>query len=309
MDKWKVYTPYNKGTMIENENGQAFLCIQSHTSQAEFQKRFWRKWKPAKVIQQAEEWDTGMDIKAITSMSEEYYEHCGRVMLRSWKKNWSRVVPIYVYNEKNFRVKVTGALTKGWNLGNDFLAFQRRHQNSKVKTFAKKAYPIIDAMENLDCDRLMWLDADSVMLKAPPKPFFSLICPDDVLSAHFEVWHSWPSESDPDRMAHSCETGFFILNKRHPGFEFFKETYKRIYNTDDVQDIRRFYDGEVYGKTVQLCKEKGYKMMDLNPGKHKTPISRSIIAPYLAHYKAGLKDSIDFDSLLAEIEDSPDDEV
>ena len=49
-------------------------------------------------------------------------------------------------------------------------------------------------------------------------------------------------------------------------------------------------------------------MRDLNPGKHKTPISRSVIAPYLAHYKAGLKDSIDFDKILSEIEERPDTE-
>jgi hypothetical protein len=39
---------------------------------------------------------------------------------------------------------------------------------------------------------------------------------------------------------------------------------------------------------------KGYKMMNLNQGKHKTPISRSLIAPYMSHFKAGLKDRVDF---------------
>ena len=37
-------------------------------------------------------------------------------------------------------------------------------------------------------------------------------------------------------------------------------------------------------------------MLDLNAGHtHKTPIPRSVIGPYISHYKAGLKDSIDFD--------------
>lgn len=306
--KWKPYTQYSKFQSIVDGKGQKFLCMQDHVSQAEFQKRFWKKWKPLKDNATDTEYSS-MDIKAITSMDSDYYDHCGRVMLRSWKKNWSRFIPIYVYNEANFRIKVTGVLTKGWVLGNDYLAFQRRHTNSKVKTFAKKAYPIIDAMETLDCDRLMWLDADSVLKKVPPKPFFELLCPDDTLSCHFEVYHPWPSETDPDRLAHSCETGFFMLNKRHPGFQLFKETYARIYNRDEVQGLRRFYDGEVYGKTVQICRDAGHKVLDLNPGKHKTPISRSVIAPYISHYKAGLKDNVDFDKILAEIEAEPDDEV
>jgi hypothetical protein len=50
----------------------------------------------------------------------------------------------------------------------------------------------------------------------------------------------------------------------------------------------------VYGKTVEIMLNKGYKMLNLNPGKHKTPISRSVISPYLSHFKAGLKESVDF---------------
>lgn len=309
MEQWKPNTEYHVGVIVEHGDKQ-FYCHEKHFSQDEFNKRFWKKWK--KILTKTETDtgdDHGMDIKAFTSMDEKYYAHCGRVMLRSWKKNWSSAVPMYVYNENNFRVKVNGVITKGWNLGNDYLQFQRRHVNTKVKVFGKKAYSIIDAMENIKCDRLMWLDADSVMLKAPPVPFFELICPEDTLSAHFEVWHNWPTKEQPDRMAHSCETGFFVLNKNHPGFEMFKKTYTDIYNKDDTAGIRRFYDGEVYGKTVQICREAGHKMRDLNPGKHKTPISRSVIAPYLAHYKAGLKDSIDFDKILSDLENMPDTET
>ena len=42
--------------------------------------------------------------------------------------------------------------------------------------------------------------------------------------------------------------------------------------------------------------------MELNPGqKHKTPIPRSVMAPYIKHYKAGAKELYTSESLLEEL--------
>lgn len=239
----------------------------------------------------------GIRYAAMTSMNEAYYEHCGRAMLKSYKKNLSHIMPMHLYNEDYFQAKVKNITEMGWDLGDDYQNFQQRHGNPKIKIFAKKAFSIIHAMENIDCDRLIWIDADTLIESAFPLQLLELISPNNTLSTHFSVWHEWPAPNDAKRIAHSCETGFFIINKRHPGFNDFKNTYKDIYVNDKYQDIRRFYDGEVYGKTVDLLAAKGHKMLNLNPGKHKTPIPRSVIAPYIAHFKAGLKDGVTNDEL------------
>lgn len=237
---------------------------------------------------------------AHTSMDVSYYNKSGRHMLKSYSAHCGQVGPMYVYNEGEFDVKVKDTVAQGWKLGKEYDKFQARHPNKKVTTFSKKAFSIIHACENIDCDRLIWIDADCLFSQDLPRQLLELISPDDVLSTHFSVWHEWPSETDPDRIAHSCETGFFILNKRHPSFTHFVETYKDIYYNDKDQDLRRFYDGEVYGKTVEILESRGNKMLNLNPGRHKTAISRSVIAPYLAHFKAGLKDRINFDKFGSE---------
>jgi hypothetical protein len=226
---------------------------------------------------------------AITSMNQEYYNHCGRSMLGSFKRHWSHLLPLYVYNEDNFHVKIKTVSCLGWNLGKEYQKFQDRHSNEKIKTFAKKGFSIIDAMQNLKCEKLIWLDADTVIQTAIPQQLLDLISPSDTLSTHFSVWHQ-----DGNTEYHSCETGFFILNKTHPGFEDFCSTYKDIYHNDKSENLRRFYDGEVYGKTVELMQKQGHRMLNLNPGKHKTPISRSVLSPYITHFKAGLKDTVDF---------------
>jgi len=229
---------------------------------------------------------------AFTSMDKNYYDHCGRAMLRSYKKYWSEILKLFVYNEDGFEVKVKTVTPVGWNLGPEYHRFMKRHVNDKVLTFGKKGFTIIHAMQNLEAEKLIWLDADTIIEDILNQQLLELISPDDVLSTHFSVWH----EKDGITY-HSCETGFFILNKKHPGYNEFCQTYKSIYENDKTDGLRRFYDGEVYGKTVELMEAKGHKMMNLNPGRHKTPIPRSVLAPYITHYKAGLKERTDFDSL------------
>lgn len=235
----------------------------------------------------------------ITSMDQNYYKKIGKVMLTSYKHHWSDIMPMYVYNENDFVPKVKTINLMGWNLGQEYKNFMTRTQNSRVRTFAKKAYSIIHAMKYVDCDRLIWLDADTMIKEPIPRQLLDLITPDDVLSTHFGVKHK-----KNETTFFSCETGFFVLNKRHPDFDHFLKFYEKIYNENMSQGLRRFYDGEVYGKTVQMLEKSGTKMLDLNPEhKHKTPMPRSIIAPYITHYKAGLKERVDFDNM---VEPDPD---
>lgn len=227
-----------------------------------------------------------MKYAAITSMNKAYYDKCGYAMLASFKNKWGHLMKLHVYNEDNFDLGDESFVSMGWNLGEDYDNFQQRHTNNRVKTFAKKGFSIIHAMENLECDRLIWIDADVVITDYIPPNILDEISLDKFLSTHFMVWHS---KNNLDY--YSCETGFFILNKNHKGFEQFKNTYKDIYINDKTDGIRRFYDGEVYGKTVQIC--SGFRMKNLSPhDKVKTPIKRSILGPYLSHHKAGLKERI-----------------
>ena len=220
-------------------------------------------------------------------MNSAYYDHCGRSMLNSYKKHWSDIMPMYVYNEDNCGIKVKTVKTLGWHESPEYTDFQHRHTNSHVKKFAKKGFSVIDAMQNIDCDRLLWLDADTVIQNSIPMQLLEWISPNNVLSSHFSVWHS-----QDNRLWHSCETGFFVINKRHPGFSEFYTTYRNIYVNDETANLRRFYDGEVYGRTVDVMEDRGYAMQNLNPGKHKTPIGKSVLAPYITHFKAGVKDRV-----------------
>jgi hypothetical protein len=225
-----------------------------------------------------------MKFACVTSMNKTYFDRCGKYMLASYKE-YANHIPLYLYNE-DFTTDYTSNL-QGWNLGKDYEDFiQRWLLKSSVTKFAKKGFSIIHAMENIDCDRLIWIDADCILTKSLDIDLLKSITSKKTLSSHFSVYHM-----QDEKEYHSCETGFFILNKQHSKFEDFKNTYKSIYVKDDYKNLRRFYDGEVYGEAVNRL--NGPWMNNLNISKkYKTPISKSILKDYIKHYKGkGLKES------------------
>lgn len=237
----------------------------------------------------------------VTSMNQVYYEKCGRACIESFGAHWPQSIPLYVYNEDMLeppKNKWTHYLP--WSsMPSQYHNFTSRGPGHRTLQFGKKAFSIIHAMDHVDCDRLIWLDADVVTTMGVNTQLLDMITPDTVLSTHYGVKHSWPSDGDPDRVSFSCETGFLILNRRHAQFKAFRDRYLEYYDQDLGYDLRRFYDGEVYGAVVAELEAQGAEMLELNPGqKHKTPIPRSVMAPYIMHYKAGAKDPFDSESLL-----------
>jgi len=241
----------------------------------------------------------------ITSMNQEYFDKCGRACIETFRHFWPDEVTLYVYNEDMHKPKkYKNVVYVNWeDLGDNYTNFIERTSNSKVIQFSKKAFPIIHALENIDCDRLIWIDADVSTKMAVHPQLLEVISPADVLSSHYGVSHDWPSDTDSERKSFSCETGFFVVNKNNPFAQRMAARYREYYTHDLGYNLRRFYDGEVYGKVVSEMEELGAKMLELNPNqKHKTPIPRSMLAPYIQHYKAGVKDDLTNESILASID-------
>lgn len=237
----------------------------------------------------------------ITSMDNAYYNKVGRACIESFGAHWPKDIMLHVYDEG-----IVDAPKRKWieyrawdELGENFKNFCQRDINSRIQTFAKKAFSVIAGLRTIDVDRLIWLDADVITTYSINPQLLDMITPESVLSTHYGVQHEWPSDEDPERISFSCETGFFVVNRRHPQFESFVNRYEQYYMDNIGENLRRFYDGEVYGAVVREFEINGSKMMELNPGlKHKTPIPRSIMAPYIMHYKAGAKDPYDSQQLL-----------
>ena len=237
----------------------------------------------------------------ITSMDHAYYEKCGRACIESFNAYWPKDIPLYVYDEGiQNRPKFKSVYYQPWtNLGQEFQDFSLGQWTDRTLTFAKKAFSIMAGARDIDCDRLIWLDADVITLQGVNQQLLELISPANVLSTHYGVVHPWPTDADPDRTSFSCETGFFILNRQHAMFKHMMSRYQHWYMSGEGINLRRFYDGEVYGAVVKEMVSHGAYIMELNPEhRHRTPIPRSVMAPYIMHYKAGAKDPFTSEELL-----------
>jgi hypothetical protein len=237
----------------------------------------------------------------VTSMDHAYYEKCGRACIESFNAYWPNSIPLYVYDEGiQDRPKLKTVHYQPWtDLGKDYEEFIAGSWTSRTITFAKKAFSIMAGARDIDCDRLIWLDADVITLQGINQHLLDLISPLEVLSTHYGVLHPWPSDTDQTRFSFSCETGFFILNRRHAMFETMMNRYQNWYVTGKGNELRRFYDGEVYGAVIKEMENEGAKVMELNPEqRHRTPIPRSVMAPYIMHYKAGAKEPFNSEMLL-----------
>jgi hypothetical protein len=180
-------------------------------------------------------------------------------------------------------------------LPDSYFKFQQSDYKHRVKTFAKKGYSIIHAMENSKCDILIWIDSDVLTHTLVSTEFLENICNDSNLVTFLGVWH----EAN-EKKYFSCESSFFVLNKNHKNFLKFSNRYREYYDNRLTSNLRRFYDGEVLGATIKDLEHLG-GMRDLNPTTSKTPMPRSILKDHFSHLKAGLKDQDDLDSNILKI--------
>lgn len=225
-----------------------------------------------------------MRITAITSFNQTYYDQIGKKSVESFLNFWPDDIEIVCYVEEMSLSTSERLKTVDFSeLSKEYKNFQSSNEGKRVKIFAKKAYSIIHAMENLDTDFLIWLDADTITTQTVDREFLINLCKEDMLATFMGVTHY-----KNNKEYFSAETGFFILNKKHAGFKEFSKRYRDYYDKKITKNLRRFYDGEVFGAVVSDLKLT-YKFNDLCEKftkKYKTPLKRTPIGTFLVHYKA-----------------------
>jgi hypothetical protein len=236
-----------------------------------------------------------MKIEIITSFNESYYNLIGKDCVSSWLKHWPKELSLTCYVE-GFTLPPTERIKQISfdNLCKEYFEFQKSNENDRVKIFSKKAYSAIHAFENSDADYIIWIDADVITGKTVPLQFIESLC-NDKLAVYMQVYHYEPKGNETvSRMFISAETGFFIVNKKNKDFEKFVKRYREHYDKKLKDNIRRLYDGEVFGYVVNEVTDQN-NLNDLcreSSKKHKSPLKHTVLGEYIVHYKSkGSKDS------------------
>jgi hypothetical protein len=227
-----------------------------------------------------------MNIRVITSFNEKYYELIGKDSVESWLKYWPEELSLTCFVEEFSLPEQDRIIQIPFS---DFDQDYHRIQGSKIggqaRKFAKKAWSFIHAMEHIEADRIVWLDADVISQKSIPLDLLVSLLPDNVLSTHMGVTYDTKKDGTPGRWF-VPETGFFAINKQHEKFQLFSAEYRRRYVELDETNLRRFYDNDVYGYVFEQTEANGNDLCSNLEKKYKTPLSRTVLGDYIQHYKA-----------------------
>jgi hypothetical protein len=221
----------------------------------------------------------------ITGMSKTYYDNIGKSMLESWLKFWPRNFNLLIYSEDelSFLNSSNVRYVDLNSLGEPYIKFQKedyKKLNSRIKTFGKKAFPI---MKNLESNqgKLIWIDADVITLNCITIEWLDSLLPKNFFSCHLGV---------PQNEYYSVETGFFIIDLENKHKTEFLERYKNIYYNKDFSNMKKPYDGDTFGRIItEMKKITDFKYNDLSSKlEERSPFDR-VFRNKMTHLKAKKK--------------------
>lgn len=112
-----------------------------------------------------------------------------------------------------------------------------KKQSKKIVRLSYKAWIIHWALKNLNCERLIFIDADITANKD---------LPENLISNHDNLWSTlcfnYSANHDWAEYGHQVESGLQIFNKTHKDIDKFADKYISYYTTGEVYNLPRAYD-------------------------------------------------------------------
>jgi len=237
----------------------------------------------------------------ITSMNQAYWDHIGKYMILSFLKYAPLHFKIHLYAE-DITAELPQAdnlIVHDWNVdcNPSWEKFAANTQDAAAQKFGKKGWASIHAWENIEADRLVWLDADLLFLKEFNEEIFDLTLPEGKLIGLFD--HNYIAvkrgivETQP-----SAETGYVILDCNHKSFKSFVKQYRETYELPEKPDtLYRWWDNQICMLVANNHRPHVYDLSELrNKGaKTQTPLNHSPLAEYFIHQKGKSKKNLNED--------------
>ena len=217
-------------------------------------------------------------------MNQEYFDIVGKNMIDSFLQYTPDDFELHVYAENitsdiplNYKLKYYD-----WNITcyKDWLEFSKKTDDSKSIKFAKKGFAFLHALENINTEKLVWLDADILFLQETNKNIIDSTLPKDYMIGLFD--HSYLNNK-----GFSAESGYVIIDTKHKSYKDFVNTYKKYYTVNSKpREIERWYDGQVCMLAASKFDKLVYNLSKLryNDVTH-TPLNDSPLNKYMIHYK------------------------
>lgn len=241
-----------------------------------------------------------MKFIAVTTQNKAYYDKLGKNCIDSFVKYWPKEITLHVFAEDFTLDNHDNVMYHSFDeLDQDFRDFQETDYKKRVKIFSYKAFSWLRACQFQGVDRVIWLDSDVITFKTVPYDFLCNLAPGHFLATYMAVVYDHKKTKGEGFQKINpvlCgETGFYITNTRHYYFEDFINRYREYYVRGYGAELRRFYDGDVFGAVVNEFQKHGNIFNDLGNRKHNTIFKHTVLAEYMTHYKGKVKKSDTFE--------------
>jgi len=232
-------------------------------------------------------------------------------MIQSHIDNWPDDVTLYAYYEKNKPTlehpKVKYVDTEAVNP--ELVRFKNRHKNDPVANgettpipggvrrlpnagdldrgkgsflwdavrFSHKVFCVAHAIENIDNDYLLWLDADTYTFRPITKKFVTDLLPNDKL-VNYLGRPTYP------------ECGWVCYNRRHPKIKEFIHQWTKLYTNDTIFNELEWHDSYLFWQVLQrVAPDQG---VDIGHGAGVQGLHvfvNSVLGEYVDHMKGKRK--------------------
>lgn len=204
-----------------------------------------------------------MNITYATSFSERYYNSTAQYSLPSWKHfNGQKIAMI----DGQFSPQLDGITVVSSDLAFD-PADQYFQTTGKKLKFWRKGMCFAWLLQTIDSDYTVWIDSD---VKAHKDFDFEKFKPDsNTLATMISANRS------------HAETGFVIINRRHPQFEQWLSEYKNGWYNGLIDTVPAPWDGYIFWATI-----KDYPHVNLAKDTMKGPqgFEDTELLEYMFHY-------------------------
>lgn len=228
-----------------------------------------------------------MKIGIVSTFSDKGYYEYAKHFVSSLNKNLDDRVSVFLYidgNKKLFKRNDNINIINLEKAVPDLTQFKNRNKHKTVSDFindgvrfSHKSYAIWHAAMHSGVDMLIWLDADTELLKPVSVEYLETFLP----AGYFTSYLGRPSYS---------ETGFIAFDLTNPYTKEFFDIFKSYYDSDRIYTLPAFTDCHVFDATRTELETAGkIKGHNLTPTEVKHPFNHTFEG-YMMHLKGGRKD-------------------
>jgi hypothetical protein len=228
-----------------------------------------------------------MSVTVMTTFSEQNYNDYAKYFLASAFAYLKKDITVRLYTDvpyKNLPENYENYILE--DVCPNLVAFKNKNKSKPAGKksflkdavrFAHKSYAIIHASKTVNTKRLVWLDADTEILKKLDKSYFQNHLPKGKFVAYL------------GREKKYTETGYlqFKLNKKH---DKFFDKWQWYYDSNEIYNLRGQLDCHVFDKCMEDLKIDGH---NLSPNLLKRHFDTTF-KNHMCHYKGDDKQNRDY---------------